>query len=1717
MKNKMLKIGVVILLILSMTISNFIFIGKSFFSYAADDISTNHDNVKFGAYFKNANGEKVTVLEKQTTDTDLKLYLQLQVQKEGYFNGNIKFERTNFKILRVENEYVNNMNENTINLNRISQGETVELEVSIEPLKDDILDISLLDMQSEISLEGIYRDNTEKDISIKANKNVTLKLVNNINKDNIISEMSIITNKILKIDNEDVRVIQVKLKLGLVDNTYPIKSIHSEISIPEIDNKYPKIVAKVNYNNMNSYKYQSDNKKIVIDLKNENTQNNNISWKKQGQEEVVISYIYNKDVDIEGNEITLNQTLTLADETEIQDDITRLVLDNTQKDSVVEIQTDNDEDSIYKGNLYAGINREISTKTKVDINLIKAANDIRVKEDVTNYLVNGATIDSNTYYTKTYIAKSKIDKMLSNEDSKIQIYNGTQLIAVIDKNTQADENGNVVINYEEARVKALDIVIQNPSKEGRIEFNHIKEITNSEKQIVKNATSIVTNISETYNQSGEQTTSLQNDIKLEEPITYATLEVDKNNLSTVVGNDIEMKVILNTSNEKYDLYENPVIKIALPEESESIVINSVNLLYNEELKIKNYLLEGNILTIELEGRQTNYTESSLSGAIVVINANVTLNRKLSTRDSKITMTYTNANATTYNEGLSQGIAEIPIQIVSPTDLITIYSINELQVETVEQNETREIMLEKGNEAKQINPHIEIINSTQNTMKDVKIIGNFLSDSEENNAKIKILSGITAQNKDGIRVYYTDNENATEDILDSNNGWEENKQDLSNAKKYLITVEELQSQESVIATYTAEIPENLDYNVKSNTNYEVLYVDAVSGMQSKVKSSTIYMTTGTGPIAETTISAKVGNDELKNGDIVKAGEVIKYTLTITNKGTEDIIDAIVTADIPEGTVYVEPKANYEYSGSSYYQEVGRENYSAKINKIEAGKTVKGEYEVRVNKDIVSGHKIESDYKISYKDVVKESDKISLIAQSGDIRVSVKRITDRSSSISPSSTIEYYAMVENTSQIDKDNVIVESYFPEKNMEILETNLITGLKDVDIKDEDLTDPDAENVEPTPKSQEENEVSKDVEVESIEFSKEINIGTVKSGETKVIYYSTEIKDISETVNIDVYAIAKDNEGEYRSNVWREVVSNYDIGLYMTFNTQDQYVKAGDIIEYNINVKNNSNAPVENVSITDKIPEQCTIVKITKDDEEQQVAEENYAYITLQLEANEEANIKIAAVVNEQEAKEPIQITNQAEATVLDKVIASTNQVVHIIEVTPELPDEDEEQEPSLDDEDNENSENNENNENNNEGNENNGSNGENNNNNENNENNMVDNNNNENSGNNSNNQNSENDENRENSGKNDNNNATSSNSSGSSNVQDNNYATGTKSITGIAWYDENGDGRKDIKETTLSDVKVKLLNVETNQLVKAKDGSDLQDTTDQTGTYLLSGIKNGKYVVIFDYDKVKYDLTKYKASSVAENENSDVMIGQLVIGNETKQEPVTDIIQVKDNNIGNINIGLVQLKNFDLKLEKYISKISIQNSQGTTVKNYNNENFAKIELDSKILNNTNVVVEYKIKISNVGEIEGYVKKVVDYLPSDFKFSSEINKDWYQSGNNLYNSSLANEKIKAGEEKELTLIVTKTMTESNLGLISNTAEIAQDYNELGIKDANSTPQNRANGENDMSSADIIISIKTGAVIYYSIIIFIVVAIIGIFVVPIIIEKNKKIKIIDKI
>ena len=330
---------------------------------------------------------------------------------------------------------------------------------------------------------------------------------------------------------------------------------------------------------------------------------------------------------------------------------------------------------------------------------------------------------------------------------------------------------------------------------------------------------------------------------------------------------------------------------------------------------------------------------------------------------------------------------------------------------------------------------------------------------------------------------------------------------------------------------------------------------------------------------------------------------------------------------------------------------------------------------------------------------------------------------------------------------------------------------------------------------------------------------------------------------------------------------------------------------------------------------------------------------------------------------------------------------------------------------------------------------------------------------------------------------------------------------ISGIAWKDDNKDGIRNSDEEKLKGIKVKLFNAETSSIVVDENNNKKETTTNDNGEYTFENVSKGKYLIIFEYDTNTYTTTKYQVSSASSSENSDAIVKEIAIDGETKTVGVTDSITVKSSNIENIDIGLIESQIFDLKLDKYISKIVVKNSDGTKEYNYNNSQLAKIEIASKKMAESTVVIEYKIVVTNEGEISGKVDEIVDYIPEGLTFSSELNKDWYKgTDGKLRNSTLSQEELKAGESKTLVLTLTKAMTENSTGIVTNAAEITKATNANYVNDKDSTPGNNEQKEDDYSKAQVIISIKTG-IIKSAIIIFII--LISLFIMIFIMRNDK--------
>ena len=297
------------------------------------------------------------------------------------------------------------------------------------------------------------------------------------------------------------------------------------------------------------------------------------------------------------------------------------------------------------------------------------------------------------------------------------------------------------------------------------------------------------------------------------------------------------------------------------------------------------------------------------------------------------------------------------------------------------------------------------------------------------------------------------------------------------------------------------------------------------------------------------------------------------------------------------------------------------------------------------------------------------------------------------------------------------------------------------------------------------------------------------------------------------------------------------------------------------------------------------------------------------------------------------------------------------------------------------------------------------------------------------------------------------------------------TNVISGSVWIDTDSNGERGSQEARLPNVRVLLIN---------EQGNNLKTTySDNNGSYVFSGLEDGKYRVVFVYDNSRFNSTTYRRAGVDEQLNSDAGDSEIILNGESRIAAITDIIEINGTSKLNIDLGLIQNIKFDLSLTQKVVTIGIVINGETTTYTYGTD-FAKADIPASEANNSSVVIRYAMVIKNEGSVPGYINTIKDYLPKELSFSTELNRDWYEGENGvIYNSSLANQIINPGESKTIYLTLTKKMNRDAFGLFENTAELSKFSADSNVTDSNSA--------NNKQKTEVLITVKTGDKIYYQI------------------------------
>ena len=1631
-----------------------------------------NDNVEYDAKLAKNDDTNGYELEGTINEENLSINMQVEIRKEGYLkNAKILIESENglsFEFAEEKNEKYQ-IEGNQISLSNISAGEKLDIKIPIKYKQRD--DIENLNKKINVKLIGTYVKNNGKESGIS--QNVVLKLIWHTN-----TEYTI-TSELRK---------YIPYNKGIILQT-SVTSL-----LPEQNNYVEKEELQIDAVNLDGYKIE----KIIVSNKSEedlketewdyNKEENKINIKIQNNKEALksneylITYVLSGDKKVElpfNLNSKIDGTIFMFGTAEkIETELEKEYEVKESLGSIVSIDSESDK-SIKLGNILSNSLSEenayktnYETKFNIDVSSTEMCENVLIRSNTPEFENEDSTFEtSKILFKQVKVSKDNFEKMLG-QDGAIQIINeNNEVIATLNKNSKVDNNAYVV----DIDTNNICIKTSKPQTEGILSIQTEKEIIKTEYSYEQIKT--FSNINEKYTGSilyaenaESKVSDIENKIELEKPETNAELAISRKTLSTIAdNNDIKLEVKLNNSSEENDLYKNPRFQLTFPEYINEVNVKNIAIANSEDVfKIASNEIGKddtgrNVLDITLEGTQTKYNSNTLSnGTSIIINCNMKLNLYTPTSNAKIEMKYLNENATKYkNEVNNVGYAETEVEYKAPVGVVSINRISNYEntgktLTSVDQGKVTD-KIEIFDDAKVATMDIMVMNNNENDCNDIKILGRipFKGNKDVTTGKdlgttvdTELVSKINEDenNKSGATIYYSDNGEATEDLETVENNWTTNPENLGDIKSYLIVLDsyEMKPGEILKYTYQYKIPANLEHNANIYGSFKTIYNNLNQVTNIKEVSTADVVGLTTGVGPQIAVQTITN---VKNS--IKEYEKVKYTITIENTGSEVAENVKVDTKVPTGaTVATHSSYNSVESTKGWTLKSDREIVTT-IEKLNPGDIKKVEFFVQANKLPTI-----EEYYAGEDGFTKNEDGTYSINQSYVDENGTTKYEDKKIDSIP----EIKLVCEST--ITAEDLAKEIKTEDSGITVEKSNLVAE-ETIETKDSIA----AENETIESKIQiknNSNDTMKNIIVskvlpEGLNYSDSYIRGYEDDGITLKKIKTTNYDSDSRTVTWVVDELKPGRTvlltgdwvvGQLKENTYKDTIATKSNILV----NGEQY-QAGEVDitvgRPNLEVSQTSNQTNQYVKPGDQIKYTFTVKNTGS-------VRANNVTLTDTL-PNEVSIKKLVYTVDGVEVSKVV--AKNEDATVYTSILPEGKLEAT---VTAEVNNIDTAQRTITNVgkvESNDISKLNSNE-----------------------VVNIIE-------------RTSDTvgtDTEKDNTNKDTtNNNANNSQNTSNENVKD------KYDIKGIAWLDKNKNGQRDGGDNKLAGIEVKLINSKTAEQVN-------KTVTNQDGEYQFSNLENGTYIVMFYYDNSKYALAEYKKQNVAEDKNSDV----IATTENDKTVATTDVITIENGSKSNIDMGLVEATTFDLALTKAISKVTVQTKNGTKSYDFDNTDLAKVDINAKYLSGATVIVEYTFTVKNEGELEGYAKQLVDYMPKELEFNTELNKNWHKGNDgNLYTEELANTPIQAGESKTVKLVLTKAMTDTNTGIVNNQAEISKDYNKAGIADKDSTPGDQDQKDDDMSSADLIIGVKTGETLIY--ISAIIAGIVAVIIAVIVIKKNK--------
>ncbi len=1453
---------------------------------------------------------------------------------------------------------------------------------------------------------------------------------------------------------ETQSLLQQKILITTNLENYKKENERLQIQVPVIQDKKPEqVVLLMNGKKVEEeyYQYNKNDAKIQLDF-SENKEANNL---------YKIIYLY-QDLEIKEKEtVQFNTTVFTKmenlQEIETQDNKTIELIPKGDKVSIEGKITN----EVYKGYLYEAKQNDTEYEENyiVEISNTQDIQDLTITSEKQTYVYGTEEkIADSTYFKETSINKEEMLDILGQE-GKITIKNSQgEIISELTKDSQENEEKNLVISYPSQDINNIVISTTKPIKIGELNFKNKKAIapnTGYTKEQLKQFEYLKDEV-----KVNNATNVLQ--MKLLDTKPEAEIKISNQQLLTMQTNEnVQITATLKTNDIQYDLYKNPSIEIVFPKGMELNVktIKPLNISNMEISAAKSFHNEEGetIVQLQLEGEQLEKEVTVAEGIQLVIITDITIDKLTPTQKTTIKMRYTNENRE--NE-INQVEQEILLQSKQGALLISrVSNYNEngdILESTTDKIETG--ILDANSNKQKATVEYFVINNYEKNMVNPVMIGKMPDsnriEKEGETMEVtfgEVLESLIHVSKEGAKVFYSEDVNATKE----SSTWKETVEDLSKVKAYKIEFGQektIAPKEMIKISYQIEIPENLPENQTTMNRLEVNYIQ--EGREAQITAThrletsekelkntyTLDSQSQEENLAVKLVAVSAGKN-LEAGEEVYEGQAIEYTLEVTNQTANTINNLKMKATHTNANYYgivMKKVGSYEYPYREELEDLTCQELT--IESLEAGGTTTFTYEIVIKKQVEEGENTTGEIILTGNEITQTTIKtVSNPIKQAKLKLKIEHGISTIDKISSGGyAFPLSLQIENISEEELRNIVVTLNLPEtiylynKNMEIIQPTTIEKTK-VESNQVILTIPKLD----------------------------------KSGDNQTakinLMCTTQKLDlnITSTMVENNFSAVVEEETYFSNKITREIYQvETIISLVQEGSIEGKYVKDGDTLVYTTTIKNEGKIE-KSISLQDNVPYGVDIQKaeLLKGNDpiefEINILSQSINIYNYVLQPEEEIILKVTTKIRES----GIQDKNKAIINVVSvsgrNISKESNEISYQLQAKPDNPDPDNPN-PDNPNPDNPNPDN----------------------------------------------------------PKPDNpdpdnpkpDNPDPDNPNPDSPKPDNPTKTKSRSISGKAWIDNNKDGIKDNDEESLKDINVFIFNQENGDMLG-------QTITNSFGKYEFKELSEGKYFIVFQYDTSKYQITQYQATGVNESKNSDVVEKQITILGRPKKVAMTQELVVNEIDFQNIDAGFIPKKVSDLKLDKYIQKITIKNKQGTKEQSLDRAQFAKVEIKSKYLAGSVVTVEYQIQVTNEGEIPEYVTEILDYLPEDFSFSTNLNSNWYQKGQGtIATKQLENQVINPGEKKQVTLIVTKNMTQANTGTSVNKAEIGQQFNKLSVEDVDSVAGNQKEGEDDQSKAEVIISISTGEVMLQVSFIILIIAILvaGIYVINKKLAKGRK-------